>query len=57
MKLVFTSRTTMPVPLKPYVSIPLKPSIPRVQSRRFVIGTVHSISTSKSSSCGSCGKK
>lgn len=63
MKLVFTSRTTasnMPltIPLKPRTTIiPLKPSIPRSHSRRSVIETVHSISTSKSSSCGSCGRK
>lgn len=62
MKLVFTFRTTdskMPltVPLKPYTPIPLKPSIPRGHSTRSVIGTIHSISTSKSSSCGSCGRK
>jgi len=62
MKLLFTYRTTasnmsLTVPLKPYTFIPLKPSIPRGQSTRSVIGTIHSISTSKSSSCGSCGRK
>jgi len=70
MKLLFTYRTTASnmsltvplkpytfIPLKPYTFIPLKPSIPRGQSTRSVIGTIHSISTSKSSSCGSCGRK
>ena len=60
MKLVFTSRTSplnipFTVPVKTF--IPLQKSIPRGHLTRSVIGTIHSISTSKSSSCGSCGRK
>lgn len=54
MKLIFTSRTTVP---KMPLMIPLKPSIPRGHLTRSLVGTIHSISTSKSSSCGSCGRK
>jgi|AntAceMinimDraft_10_1070366.scaffolds.fasta_scaffold26398_2 hypothetical protein len=66
MKLVFTSRTSplkipFTVPVKTFIplqkSIPLKKTIPRGHLTRSVIGTIHSISTSKSSSCGSCGRK
>jgi len=56
MKLVFTSRTSpLTVPVKTF--IPVQKSIPIGHLRRSVVGTIHSISTSKSSSCGSCGRK